>query len=135
MAHGVEPPLPTVVEGLTTFLEALVTNMVEVEVTTFPGVVVVGEVIPVVGVVVWEAFDEVELDVEEGRDDDDEFGVTADVAEVAVVRVAVSCVLVVVVEVLLGSSEIRKSGNRRELQIRSAGGCARRWEQWVQGVG
>ena len=114
MAHGVEPPLPAVEDGLTTFLEALVRNLVEVEVTTLPGVVVVVGMIPTADVVVGEVFDEVGLAVEEGRDDDDvEFGVAVDVVEVAVVRVAVSCVLVAVVDVLFTTIQNQQIAERK----------------------
>jgi hypothetical protein len=90
----VEPPLFNVLVGLTTFLEAVVTNMVEVEVMTLWGVVLVVEVVPAAAVVVVEVVVEAELEVEEERDDE-ELDDAAEVVEVEVDRV-VSCVLAAV---------------------------------------
>lgn len=87
------------------------TNMVEVEVMTLWGVVLVVEVVPAAAVVVVEVVVEAELEVEEERDDE-ELDDAAEVVEVEVDRV-VSCVLaaVLVDEVLVVVGSVGVGGS------------------------
>jgi hypothetical protein len=96
--HGTEPPPATTLVGLTLLEEELVTNLVEVEVTTLAGVELVTEVALVVelidadvGVVV------LELDVEELLEETDELEEVVEEVEVVLGRVDELSVLVLVV--------------------------------------
>jgi hypothetical protein len=88
------PPLPTVLVGLTTFLEAVTTNVIEVEVTTKPGVVLLEELDLVVEVVVVGLVVGVVLDVGELREEDEEEVVdVGEVLELVLDRVTESGIL------------------------------------------
>jgi hypothetical protein len=98
LRNGTEPPPATTLVGLTLLEEELVTNLVEVEVTTLAGVELVTEVALVVelidadvGVVV------LELDVEELLEETDELEEVVEEVEVVLGRVDELSVLVLVV--------------------------------------